>query len=204
MVAVPAFLTAILYWCVGGSIINVLAWQNIMLHFDMIGLIGFMICFDVALKQTINTTKAAAEHEKNRVKSNHEYYKNLYQRAQADAYTKAHHKPFNAQNQQHSQQQHSQQRSSQQHSRTHRQSYSTSDRSGASSHRASSRPPPSNVTEALSVFTLPSAFSKQQLNARFKELMLRAHPDLGGKHDDAIRLNIARDILLKHLNGKRC
>ncbi len=194
MIAIPAFITAIFYWCIGGSIINILAWQNIMLHFDMIGLIGFMICFDIALKQAINTNKSAAEHEKNRAQSNYAYYKTLYQRAQADAYAKAHNKPFNKQNQQHSQQ-----RSSQQQSHAHRQSHSTTHRSSASSHHTSNRPPPSNVAEALSVFTLSSAFSKQQLNARFKELMFGAHPDLGGKHDDAIRLNIARDILLKHL-----
>lgn len=38
-------------------------------------------------------------------------------------------------------------------------------------------------------------FTLQQLNARYRALMQRAHPDSGGNHEHAARLNAARDLI---------
>ncbi len=38
-------------------------------------------------------------------------------------------------------------------------------------------------------------FTLQQLNARYRALMQKAHPDSGGNHEHAARLNAARDLI---------
>lgn len=38
-------------------------------------------------------------------------------------------------------------------------------------------------------------FTVQQLNARYRALMQKAHPDSGGNHEQATRLNTARDLI---------
>ncbi len=58
------------------------------------------------------------------------------------------------------------------------------------------------LNAALALFSMKEPYTKMEVNTRFKELMLGAHPDRGGKHDDAIKINTARDCLLKNLEDR--
>lgn len=51
--------------------------------------------------------------------------------------------------------------------------------------------------EARSLLGVPAGASRQDVNAAWKRLMARAHPDQGGTEGLAARLNAARDRLLK-------
>lgn len=51
--------------------------------------------------------------------------------------------------------------------------------------------------EARSLLGVAAAATPQQINAAWKRLMTRAHPDQGGTEGLASRLNAARDRLLK-------
>ena len=53
------------------------------------------------------------------------------------------------------------------------------------------------VAEARSLLGVPADASRQDINAAWKRLMGRAHPDQGGTQGLAARLNAARDRLLK-------
>jgi hypothetical protein len=67
----------------------------------------------------------------------------------------------------------------------------------ASRHRLA---PPRNEDlsegEALSILGLPRGASPEAVNAAWRRLMARAHPDQGGTQGLASRLNAARDRLL--------
>ena len=52
-------------------------------------------------------------------------------------------------------------------------------------------------SEARSLLGVSSAATKAEINAAWKRLMARAHPDQGGTEGLAARLNAARDHLLK-------
>ena len=51
--------------------------------------------------------------------------------------------------------------------------------------------------EACALLGVPADASRQDINAAWKRLMARAHPDQGGTDGLASRLNAARDRLLK-------
>ncbi len=51
--------------------------------------------------------------------------------------------------------------------------------------------------EARALLGVPADASRQDINAAWKRLMARAHPDQGGTDGLASRLNAARDRLLK-------
>ena len=59
------------------------------------------------------------------------------------------------------------------------------------------RPEAMSEAEARSLLGVASAATPQQINAAWKRLMGRAHPDQGGTEGLASRLNAARDRLLK-------
>jgi hypothetical protein len=52
--------------------------------------------------------------------------------------------------------------------------------------------------EARSLLGVSADATRQEINAAWKRLMARAHPDQGGTEGLASRLNAARDRLLKH------
>ena len=52
--------------------------------------------------------------------------------------------------------------------------------------------------EARSLLGVSADATPQQINAAWKRLMARAHPDQGGTEGLASRLNAARDRLLKN------
>ena len=54
-----------------------------------------------------------------------------------------------------------------------------------------------SAAEARSLLGVSADASPQQINAAWKRLMARAHPDQGGTEGLAARLNAARDHLLK-------
>jgi hypothetical protein len=51
--------------------------------------------------------------------------------------------------------------------------------------------------EARSLLGVPAGATAEQINAAWRRLMARAHPDQGGTEGLAARLNAARDRLLK-------
>ena len=53
------------------------------------------------------------------------------------------------------------------------------------------------AAEARSLLGVSAAATRQEINAAWKRLMARAHPDQGGTEGLASRLNAARDRLLK-------
>ena len=52
-------------------------------------------------------------------------------------------------------------------------------------------------SEARAILGVPAAASKAEINAAWKKVMARAHPDTGGTEGLAARVNAARDHLLK-------
>jgi DnaJ-class molecular chaperone len=52
-------------------------------------------------------------------------------------------------------------------------------------------------TDALSILGLEDPVSKDEVNAAYKKLISKVHPDAGGNAFLAARVNEARDILLK-------
>lgn len=52
-------------------------------------------------------------------------------------------------------------------------------------------------TEARALLGVPSSATRAEINAAWKRLMARAHPDQGGTQGLAARLNAARDHLLR-------
>ncbi|HEV2081185.1 MAG TPA: molecular chaperone DnaJ [Brevundimonas sp.] len=59
------------------------------------------------------------------------------------------------------------------------------------------RRPDLDDAEARSLLGLPAGATPDQINAAWRRLMARAHPDQGGTEGLAARLNAARDRLLK-------
>lgn len=58
-------------------------------------------------------------------------------------------------------------------------------------------PPDLTPAEARSLLGVTAAATPEQINAAWRRLMARAHPDQGGTEGLAARLNAARDRLLK-------
>jgi hypothetical protein len=57
-----------------------------------------------------------------------------------------------------------------------------------------------SVNEARMMLGLPEKFTAKDVNLAYKRLMQKLHPDRGGNDYLASRINLARDILLKHLS----
>lgn len=51
--------------------------------------------------------------------------------------------------------------------------------------------------EALSVLGLQRGCSKKEIDQAYKKMMLKCHPDQGGSEEMAVKINQARDVLLK-------
>lgn len=58
---------------------------------------------------------------------------------------------------------------------------------------------PMGADEACSILGVSRAASRAEIDAAYRRLMLRAHPDRGGTTGLATRLNAARDYLLKKI-----
>lgn len=59
-----------------------------------------------------------------------------------------------------------------------------------------------SIEEARLILGLPDSFTAKDVNLAYKRLMQKLHPDRGGNDYLASRINLARDILLKHLGEK--
>lgn len=46
------------------------------------------------------------------------------------------------------------------------------------------------------ILGLPPGTNAAEVNRRFRQLLRRSHPDLGGSHEQQVALNLARDVLL--------
>ena len=68
---------------------------------------------------------------------------------------------------------------------------------GRRSQRSSSRPASLTRDEALTILGLPADAGPQDIEAAFKRLALRNHPDQGGSAELMRRITEARDALLK-------
>lgn len=68
---------------------------------------------------------------------------------------------------------------------------------GRRSQRSSSRPASLTRDEALTILGLPADAGPQDIEAAFKRLALRNHPDQGGSAELMRRITEARDVLLK-------
>jgi len=67
---------------------------------------------------------------------------------------------------------------------------------------SSQAPPPAagsrmSVTDARAMLGVEAGASDQEIEAAYKRLMMRVHPDHGGASGLAAQLNAARDVLLK-------
>ena len=58
-------------------------------------------------------------------------------------------------------------------------------------------PPRNTLADALVLLGLPKDCTKQQLEAQFKALMKKLHPDVGGTDGLAAKLNEAKDTIMK-------
>lgn len=59
-----------------------------------------------------------------------------------------------------------------------------------------------SVEEAEQILGLSSGYTKKEVELSYKRLMQKLHPDRGGNDYLASRVNIARDIIIKHLDKK--
>lgn len=72
------------------------------------------------------------------------------------------------------------------------------------SERAPMRPAPAvrsgpmSATEARTILGVGVSATSAEISAAYRAKMSRAHPDVGGTHEQAARLNAAREILLKN------
>lgn len=57
--------------------------------------------------------------------------------------------------------------------------------------------PEMSLSEARSILGVGEGASRQEIQAAWKRLMARAHPDQGGTEGLAVRVNAARDCLLR-------
>lgn len=56
------------------------------------------------------------------------------------------------------------------------------------------------IDEARALFGLGAAYTREELSRAYKRAIRDAHPDRGGTNHDAVRLNVARDLLMT-VNG---
>ena len=56
--------------------------------------------------------------------------------------------------------------------------------------------------EALRLLGLDDAADTRAIRSAYKRLMIQYHPDHGGSHQTAARLNLARDTLLRIRNSR--
>lgn len=54
-----------------------------------------------------------------------------------------------------------------------------------------------DIKEAYEILGLKPGATKEEINKAYKDLMSKLHPDHGGNEYFAMRLNLAKDILLK-------
>lgn len=59
-----------------------------------------------------------------------------------------------------------------------------------------------SVTRALEILGLEAGASQEQIQQRYRQLMLGVHPDKGGSGYLAAQINQARDVLLKGAAGR--
>jgi DnaJ-domain-containing protein 1 len=57
--------------------------------------------------------------------------------------------------------------------------------------------PDMNVAAARAILGVTAGASREEIEAAYRRLMLRAHPDQGGSAGLAAQLNLARDRLLR-------
>ena len=60
-----------------------------------------------------------------------------------------------------------------------------------------------DYADALSLFDLTEPFTRQDLDARFKRVMLGVHPDKGGSDHLAQQVTDARALILKRKGWKK-
>jgi DnaJ-domain-containing protein 1 len=58
---------------------------------------------------------------------------------------------------------------------------------------------PTRMDEACAILGVGASATRAEIDAAYRRLMLRAHPDRGGTTGLAARLNEARDLLLKKI-----
>jgi len=64
-------------------------------------------------------------------------------------------------------------------------------------HRTPAPPPDDRPHRETLALPLSGALARPQINAAFRRLAQKAHPDAGGSHEQFVRLSTARDALLK-------
>jgi hypothetical protein len=60
------------------------------------------------------------------------------------------------------------------------------------------------LDQALKTLSLQMPFSKDQLKKAYRDAARKAHPDMGGTHEKAILVNLAYEVLQKHLDSPYC
>ena len=55
-----------------------------------------------------------------------------------------------------------------------------------------------SVNKARQILQVGPLASEEDITHAWRNLMRKAHPDMGGDPEDAVRINQARDILLKN------
>ncbi|MGE3142230.1 MAG: DnaJ domain-containing protein [Hyphomonadaceae bacterium] len=71
------------------------------------------------------------------------------------------------------------------------------ERASATAAPAAARSGPMSAMEARTILGVGPGASSADIRAAYRAKMTRAHPDHGGSHEQAARLNAARDLLLK-------
>jgi hypothetical protein len=61
---------------------------------------------------------------------------------------------------------------------------------------------PVSIREALAMFELTPAAGPDEIQAAYRRLIARVHPDAGGSRELAARVNNARDILIADWNRR--
>jgi hypothetical protein len=61
---------------------------------------------------------------------------------------------------------------------------------------------PVSIREALALFELTPADGPDAIQAAYRRLIARVHPDVGGSRELAARVNNARDILIADWNRR--
>ncbi|WP_096086525.1 molecular chaperone DnaJ [Agaribacterium haliotis] len=59
-----------------------------------------------------------------------------------------------------------------------------------------------SIDEARLILGLDEQYSKKDIDLAYKRLMQKLHPDRGGNDYLASRVNLARDLLIKHIDNK--
>ena len=61
---------------------------------------------------------------------------------------------------------------------------------------------PVSIREALAMFELTPSARPEEIQAAYRRLIARVHPDAGGSRELAARVNNARDILIADWNRR--